>query len=215
VFIFNETVRPEATAAIAACRELGCDVGVLTGDDPARGRLLEVQLGVRVQSGLLPEDKLAAIHEARRAFGPVAMIGDGVNDAPALAASDVGIALGCGTDLARESAPIALLADNLGDVPWAVGLARRSVRVMRQNLFWAFAYNSAGIALAATGWLNPAWAAVAMVASSLLVVGNSLRLQSTAVDASDSIANSDWPTRAQHDDLTQLAQAELTPAGAR
>jgi len=183
VFVFSESIRAEAAAAISACRELGCDVGVLTGDDPARGRMLEQQLGVRVESGLLPEDKLEAIHAARRALGPVAMIGDGVNDAPALAASDVGIALGCGTDLARESAPVALLADDLGHVPWSIELARRSVRVMRQNLFWAFAYNAAGIGLAATGWLNPAWAAAAMVVSSLLVVGNSLRLASEAPNA--------------------------------
>lgn len=213
LFIFSETVRPEAAAAIVACRELGCDVGVLTGDDPARGRLLAEQLGVRVESGLLPEDKLEAIGEARRTFGPVAMVGDGVNDAPALAASDVGIALGCGTDLARESAPIALLADDLEHIPWAIELSRRSVRVMRQNLFWAFAYNGVGIALAAMGWLNPAWAAAAMVVSSLLVVGNSLRLQSATTSAISNTQDA-APAEETRGEATDDALV-LTSAGAR
>ncbi len=180
VFVFSETLRDEALPAITSCRKLGCDVGVLTGDDSARGHWLAEQFGVSVQAGLMPEDKVTALAAARHIWGSVAMVGDGVNDAPALAASDVGIALGCGTDLARESAPIALLTDDLLGVPWAICLARRSVGVMRQNLFWAFIYNAAGIALAAAGWLNPAWAAVAMVVSSLLVVGNTMRLQADA-----------------------------------
>lgn len=177
VFAFSETLRSEAPQALAQCTDLGCDVAVLTGDEPARGRLLSEQLGVTVLAGLVPEAKVAALAEARGSIGPVAMVGDGVNDAPALAASDVGIALGCGADLSRDSALVCLLADDLARVPWAIELARRSVRVIRQNLFWAFGYNTLGIALAAGGWLNPAWAAAAMVASSLLVVANSLRLQ--------------------------------------
>ncbi len=177
VFVFSETLRSEAPAALARCAALGCDVAVLTGDDPGRGRILAEQLGVTVTAGLMPEAKVAALAEARRSRGPVAMVGDGVNDAPALAASDVGIALGCGADLSRESALVCLLADDLAQVPWSIDLARRSVRIIRQNLFWAFGYNTLGIALAAAGWLNPAWAAAAMVASSLIVVANSLRLQ--------------------------------------
>jgi cation transport ATPase len=212
IFIFSETIRPEAAAAIAACRALGCDVGVLTGDDPARGRLLAEQLHVCVESGLFPENKLTAIREAHRTVGPVAMIGDGVNDAPALAASDVGIALGCGTDLARESAPVALLTDDLGQVPWAIELSRRSVQVMRQNLFWAFAYNAVGIGLAAAGWLNPAWAAGAMVVSSLLVVGNSLRLKTAVEDGPMPFTRAESPDREpvfelQHDIYSELASA--------
>jgi heavy metal translocating P-type ATPase len=180
VFVFAETLRAEASEALAACAALGCDVAVLTGDEPARAQLLGRQLGVHVTGGLTPEDKVAAIAEARRSIGPVVMVGDGVNDAPGLAASDVGIALGCGADLTRESALVCILSDDLTRVPWSIELARRSVRIIRQNLFWAFGYNTVGIGLAAAGWLNPAWAAGAMVASSLIVVANSLRLQAYA-----------------------------------
>ncbi len=176
VFVFAETLRSEARQALAECTALGCDVAVLTGDEPSRTRRLGQELNVPVQSGLLPEQKVAALGKARQQFGPVAMVGDGVNDAPALAASDLGIALGCGADLSRQSALVCLITDEISRVPWSIALARRSVRVIRQNLFWAFSYNTVGIGLAAAGWLNPAWAAAAMVVSSLLVVSNSLRL---------------------------------------
>ena len=177
----------ETAKAIAQQLGIGGNVDrVLTGEDLSRmsdAELYEVVPTVSVYARASPEHKFRITTQLRRRGEIIAVTGDGVNDAPALAASDVGIALGCGTDLARESAPVALLADDLGHVPWSIELARRSVRVMRQNLFWAFAYNAAGIGLAATGWLNPAWAAAAMVVSSLLVVGNSLRLASEAPNA--------------------------------
>ena len=143
---------------------------------PARGRVIAQELGVTVEAELLPDQKVAAIERVRRAFGPVCMVGDGINDAPALAASDVGIALGCGTDVSRDSASVCLLGDDLSRIPWSIELARRTRRVIRWNLIWAFGYNSLGVAFAALGWLNPALAAFLMVASSALVTVNSLRL---------------------------------------
>jgi heavy metal translocating P-type ATPase len=192
VFVFTEQLRPEASAAIAACRRLGLHVSVLTGDHPSRAARLADELGISAHSLLLPEDKVAAVERARRLGHAVAMVGDGINDAPALAAADVGIALGCGADVSRSSADVCLLGNDLRRVPWSVELARRAVHTIRQNLFWAFFYNVLGIALAAAGWLNPLWASLAMVLSSLLVIGNSLRLAS-ATQAS-LIAEGQLPT---------------------
>lgn len=170
-----EQVRPSACEAVGRLREQGEAVTILSGDQPARVAVVAERLGVTWQASLLPAEKLQAI-DAMRSHGGVAMVGDGINDAAALAAADVGIALGCGADIARWSAPICLLDDDLGHVPWLVRLARETRRTIRWNLLWAFGYNAACIPLAATGLVHPALAAVAMVASSLLVVGNSLRL---------------------------------------
>jgi heavy metal translocating P-type ATPase len=180
VFILREQLRPEAVRAVAALRALGLDVAVLTGDHAERGRALGQELGVAVAAEQLPEEKVAAIERVRREIGPVAMVGDGINDAPALAASDVGIALGCGADVSRESAAVCLLGNDLLRLPWAIVLARRTVRIIRGNLFWAFAYNVAGLGFACTGRLNPVLASLAMVLSSLFVVTNSLRLTGSA-----------------------------------
>ncbi|MGD9723385.1 MAG: heavy metal translocating P-type ATPase [Pirellulales bacterium] len=176
VFVFSETLRCGARRALDACRNLGCDVAVLTGDHAARARAIARELNVPVDGELLPADKVAAVIAARAAHGPVAMVGDGINDAPALTAGDLGIAMGCGADVSREMAGVCLVSNDLARVPWALDLARRTLRTIRQNLFWAFAYNTIGVGLAAAGWLNPAFAAAAMVGSSLLVVSNSLRL---------------------------------------
>ncbi len=176
MFVFAESPRPQAAGALADCAALEPDISILTGDHVQRARRLARELGIPADAGQLPQDKVQAVLAARERQGSVAMVGDGVNDAPALAASDVGIALGCGADLTREAADVCLLAEDLRLVPWSVRLARRTVRIVRQNLAWCFAYNGVGIALAASGRLNPVIAAGLMAGSSLLVVGNSLRL---------------------------------------
>jgi P-type E1-E2 ATPase len=176
LFAFDECLRASARAAVARCQSLGIDIAVLTGDNAARGAALARELGVDVEADLLPVDKVDSLRSARRRFGPVAMVGDGVNDAPALAASDLGIALGCGADLSRESAAICLLGDDLDRIAWSIELSRRTVRVIRGNLAWAFGFNTVGVGCAALGWLSPAFAALLMAGSSALVVVNSLRL---------------------------------------
>ncbi len=176
VFGLSETLRPEGPQAIADLQALGCNVSVLTGDHGPRGRSIAEALGVEVLAELMPEDKVRKVAERRHQYGSTAMVGDGLNDAPALAAADVGIAMGCGAEVTRESAGLCLLGNDLAALPWLIRLARRTVRTIKVNLFWAFAYNVVGMSLAVTGKLSPIFAAAAMVVSSLLVVGNSLRL---------------------------------------
>lgn len=180
VFVFREQLRPEAAAAMAACRALGCELVMLTGDHETHAERIGRQLGLTVRAGLLPEEKVATLHEYKRLYGSVAMIGDGINDAPALESSDVGIALACGTDLSRQSASVCLLSDDLRRLPWAIAWSRRTLRTIRFNLLWACLYNVIGVGLAAAGWMNPVFAAIAMVASSLMVIGNSMVLAQTA-----------------------------------
>jgi len=176
VIALVEALRPEAAAALKGIQSLGCRVAVLTGDHPLRGRAMAAELGVEVHAGLLPADKVGRIAGASHVDALVAMVGDGLNDAPAMAAADVGIAMGCGADVTREAAAICLMGNDLASIPWLIGLARRTVRTIRVNLFWVFFYNGIGLALAVSGRLSPVVAAVAMVASSLFVIGNSLRL---------------------------------------
>jgi heavy metal translocating P-type ATPase len=181
-FVLEETLRPEAATAVAECQRLQLEQAVLTGDRLDRAHPLQTALGLPVHARLLPEEKLAAIRAARGAAGAVAMVGDGLNDAPALAAADVGIALGCGADVSRDAADVCLLPNDLRLVPWAIRHARRTVRTIRQNLLWSFGYNSVGVVAAALGSLHPALAAVLMVGSSLMVLGNSLRLRGNEHD---------------------------------
>lgn len=175
-FRFAEEVRPGTAAALQALRRLGGECWMLSGDRADRAAAVAEPLDLRWQAPLLPAEKLAAIEGFRTAGRKVVMVGDGINDAPALAAADVGVALGCGADVSRWSADLCLLRDDVAALPWLVELARRTRRTIRWNLLWAFGYNAACIPLAATGIVHPAVAAVAMVASSLLVVSNSLRL---------------------------------------
>lgn len=186
VFLLDETLRHSTKKSIADCRRIGIDVAVLTGDHCGRARKLAAELNVPVLAELLPEQKLAAIRETQKTIGPVAMVGDGINDAPALAASDVGVALGCGADVSRDAAQVCLLSDDPERLVWAVQFARATVRIMRRNLIWAFSYNCAGVALAASGRLNPALAALLMVVSGVLVVRSSLSLHRAPGDFSRS-----------------------------
>ena len=196
VFLLDELIRAEAFVALQECRDFGLDQAVLTGDRAARATSLAGLLGWPVQPELLPEEKLSAIRSAHQQFGSVAMVGDGLNDAPALAAADVGIALGCGADVSRDSADICLLSTDLRLVPWAYDLSRRTVRTIQTNLAWSFGYNSIGVIVAASGQLHPALAAALMVISSLMVLGNSLRLSSAGPFAPRNVAN-DLPTSSQ------------------
>ena len=170
--VFDESIRPEAEAALAALRAEGIEAWLVSGDRAPRAARVAEALGMRFVAPLLPEEKLAFV----RAHAPAVMVGDGINDAPALAAADIGVALGCGADVSRWTASICLLRDDLRDLPWLVMLARRTARTIRWNLVWAFGYNAACIPLAATGVVHPAIAAAAMVASSLFVVSGSLAL---------------------------------------
>ncbi|MDR3709677.1 MAG: heavy metal translocating P-type ATPase [Capsulimonadaceae bacterium] len=174
-----DQIRQGAREAIAALKARGVDVAMLTGDSVLVAREIGAALGIQdVRASLRPEEKLAAI-DALRAGGTtvVAMVGDGVNDAAALARADVGIAMGQATDVALEAADVTLLGADLSGVERTIRLSRRTVTIIRQNLFWAFAFNSIGIPLAAFGHLNPMIAAFAMAFSSVAVVTNSLRLR--------------------------------------
>ncbi|PON16929.1 copper-translocating P-type ATPase [Candidatus Entotheonella serta] len=171
-----ETLRPTALLAVREMQRQGLELLVLTGDSAACAAALSRHLGINVQSELLPHDKVTAI-ETAAAEHPVAMVGDGLNDAPALARANVGVALGCGADLTRETADVSLVGNDLTQVTWTLALARRAYRTIGWNLIWAFVYNVAGIGLAMAGLLHPVLAAAAMVLSSALVVGNSLRIR--------------------------------------
>lgn len=177
VFLVADSIRPAAAAAVSRLRELGVRSEMLTGDEAAVGRAVAAQVGIDgVWAGVSPAVKVARIEELRRGGERVAMIGDGVNDAAALAAADVGIAFATGADVAAEAAGVNLIGSSPQLAADAVALARASLRVIRQNLFWAFFYNVLMIPLAAVGALPPAVAAGAMMVSSLTVVLNALRL---------------------------------------
>jgi len=172
-----DTVKPTATEAVGVLRERGLDVTLLTGDNERTARAVAADVGIdpdRVHAGVLPKDKADAVESIQAEGSAVMMVGDGVNDAPALAAADVGAALGSGTDVALEAADVTLMRDDPADVLKAIRISGGTLRKIRQNLFWALGYNTAMIPLASLGLLQPVFAAVAMAASSVSVLANSL-----------------------------------------
>jgi P-type Cu+ transporter len=175
---FADPVKPTAAGAIRALHAQGIATVMLTGDNAgAANRVAQAAPVQSIESGLLPEDKTRRIGELKAQGGVVAMVGDGINDAPALAAADVGIAMSGGADAAMHAAGITLMRPDPALVAGAIDISRRTVRKIRQNLFWAFVYNLAGIPLAAAGLLNPMVAGAAMAASSVSVVANALLLR--------------------------------------
>ena len=183
VIAVADVIKEDSPAAIAALRNMGIHVVMLTGDNEKTARVIGRQAGVdEVIAGVLPEGKESVIRRLQKQ-GKVAMVGDGINDAPALTCADIGIAIGAGTDVAIDAADVVLMKSQLSDVPAAIRLSRATLRNIHENLFWAFFYNVIGIPLAAGVWipifgwtLNPMFGAAAMSLSSFCVVSNALRL---------------------------------------
>lgn len=181
----SDPIKPSTGQAIKAMHDLGLKVVMVTGDSRRTGEAIARQLGIdEVIAEVMPEGKVEAINALKQRYGMLAFVGDGINDAPALAAADIGIAIGTGTDIAMEAADVVLMSGDMGGVPTAIDISRATLANIRQNLFWAFAYNTALIPIAAGVLypingvlLSPIFAAGAMAMSSVFVVGNALRLK--------------------------------------
>ena len=183
MLVLRDPVKPTSAEAVAELKGLGLRPYLLTGDGEGAAREAARAVGIAesdVVARVLPDQKVDVVARLQREGRAVAMVGDGVNDAAALATADLGLAMGTGTDVAIEASDLTLVRGDLRSAATAIRLSRRTLRVIQQNLFWAFAYNVAAIPLAAAGLLNPMIAGAAMAASSVLVVGNALRLRRAA-----------------------------------
>lgn len=178
VIAVRDTVRADSAAAVAELKRMGLTPHLVTGDNAGAAEAVAREVGIEeVTAGVLPADKVDVVRSLQSAGKRVAMVGDGVNDAAALATADLGMAMGAGSDVAIEASDITLMHDSLGSAVDAIHLARRTLRTIKGNLFWAFAYNVLLIPVAALGWLDPMLAGIAMAFSSVFVVSNSLRLK--------------------------------------
>ncbi|NBP86273.1 MAG: HAD family hydrolase, partial [Mycobacteriaceae bacterium] len=179
-----DAIKDSAAAAVAALHDRGLRTVLLTGDNATAAAEVAAQVGIEeVIAEVLPEGKVEVVEQLRDQGRVVAVVGDGINDGPALVSADLGLAIGRGTDVAIAAADIILVRDNLESVPQALDLARATMRTIRVNMAWAFGYNAAAIPIAAAGLLNPLIAGAAMAFSSFFVVSNSLRLRSFGTEA--------------------------------
>jgi Cu2+-exporting ATPase len=181
ILALGETIRAEAQETVRQLQSRGLELGVLTGDEASAGERWQKALGIPVSAGLSPDEKMKRLSENS------AMVGDGINDGPALAAATIGLAMNHGTDVARSAADIVLVRDDLRIIPWLVDLSRESMKRVNQNLGWAVIYNLLGVGLAMAGLLQPVFSAFAMVASSIFVTTNAMKMNKfPLLDAEDS-----------------------------
>lgn len=178
-----DTVKESSKEAIQTLKQMGIEVYMVTGDNQRTAEAIAKQVNVdHVYAEVLPEDKAKIVEELQKQGKRVTMVGDGINDAPALAKADIGMAIGTGTDVAIETADVTLVGGDLAHIPNAIELSRKTMRNIRQNLFWALFYNSIGIPVAAAGLLEPWVAGAAMAFSSVSVVTNALRLKRVKIE---------------------------------
>jgi Cu+-exporting ATPase len=196
LFAVADAIKEHSVEGVGLLRELGLEVYMITGDNDRTARAIAAKVGIEhVLSEVLPEGKADEVRRLQAGGLRVAMVGDGVNDAPALATADTGIAMGEGTDIAMESADMTLMRGDLREIAAAIALSKKTMGKIRQNLFWAFFYNTVGIPFAALGFLNPIIAGAAMAFSSVSVVSNSLSLKNFSMNFTEAVPSAPENTK--------------------